>query len=303
MKLHHYVRTVKDAIRNAAHLDAQIETNLLLIGKMLMEGNRTKSVKTLADVEFKVFSQWGDDGIIQWLVDILDFPNKTFVEFGVETYRESNTRFLMMNNNWEGFVMDASERNIARIISSEYYWRYQLQARNAFIEIGNINTLLEESGFHKDVGLLHIDIDGNDYWIWKEIRVISPIVVILEYNSVFGPERALTVPYDSRFNRTEKHYSNLYFGASLSALCQLSNAKGYAFIGCNSAGNNAYFVRRDKLGAKLKELSPGEGYVLSKSREARNSAGRLTWLGGSARLEAIRGLPVFNVATDEIEAL
>jgi len=85
--------------------------------------------------------------------------------------------------------------------------------------------------------------------------VISPIVVILEFNSVFGIDRSITVPYKKDFIRTQAHFSNLYFGASLRALYELSASKVYSFIGCNSAGNNAYFVRNDKLNDIVRETS------------------------------------------------
>src|SRR5687768_12224968 len=70
--------------------------------------NQKQSIKNLDEVEFQVFSQWGDDGIIQYLVNKLDIPNKTFIEFGVEDYKESNTRFLLISNNWSGYVIDGS---------------------------------------------------------------------------------------------------------------------------------------------------------------------------------------------------
>ena len=99
------------------------------------------------------------------------------------------------------------------------------------------------------------------------------------------------------------HYSNLYYGASLGALCRLTEQKGYGFIGCNSAGNNAYFVRRDKLGAGIGEVPIERGFVGSKFRESRDARGRLTFLAGERRLDLIRGLPVFNVETGAIEDL
>jgi len=207
-----------------------------------------------------------------------------------------------MNNNWSGFVMDGSESNIKKIISSDYYWRYDLTAKYCFITKENINKILKEN-FPKDIGLLHIDLDGNDYWIWKEINVINPIILILEYNSVFGIERAITVPYKSDFIRAKEHYSNLYWGASLKALYHLSKEKGYTFIGCNSAGNNAYFIRNDKLNEKVKEISLEKGYVKSKYRESRDINGNKTFIGGDKRLEVIRGLPVINVEKNQLEEL
>lgn len=304
MKFRHFLTKSRIAINKLANQSATSEQHLLTLGRLLSETIKPrKRIASLNEVEFKVFSQWGDDGIIQWLVNNLEFPDKTFVEFGVENYRESNTRFLMMNNNWSGLVMDGSESNVLQIINSEYFWKYQLSAKAVFIDTDNINDLLSSSELRKEVGILHIDLDGNDYWIWKEINVISPIVVILEYNSVFGIDRSITIPYDKAFNRTNAHYSNLYYGASLHALHQLSTEKGYSFIGCNSAGNNAYFVRTDKLNDNVRETTLENGYVASMLRESRDREGRLTFLAGQDRLEAIRRMPVHNVETNKIEEL
>jgi len=94
---------------------------------------------------------------------------------------------------------------------------------------------------------MNADIDGNDYWIWQSLDVVKPVITIVEYNSVFGDKHAITIPYDRAFNRTKAHYSNLYWGASLRALCILAEQKGYVFVGSNSSGNNAYFVKQTKL--------------------------------------------------------
>jgi hypothetical protein len=280
------------------------ENTALLLGKLASNQIKTiKSVSMLSDVEFKVFSQFGDDGIIQWLINNIEIPNKTFIEFGVENYRESNTRFLMMNDNWSGFVMDGCKSNITQIINSEYFWRYELLAKAAFIDKENINELLAIPKFDNDVGLLHIDIDGNDYWIWEAINNTSPIILIIEYNSVFGVEKSITVPYDSKFVCTQAHHSNLYFGASLPALCNLCTQKGYRFIGCNSAGNNAYFIRNDKLNDIVKPVSIEQGYVASKFRQSRNTKGELTHLKKEDQLTEIKGMPVYNTLSKCIEAL
>jgi hypothetical protein len=286
------------------HRSTDSEERMLLLGRMASWQVKHKtSVRSLSEVEFKVFSQFGDDGIIQWLVHALHIDNKTFVEFGVEDYEEANTRFLMMNDNWSGLVLDASKSSIASIVGASYYWRHELQARCAFIDRENINDLIRASGLLGEIGLLHIDLDGNDYWIWNAIDCVSPILVILEYNSVFGFERALTVPYDKSFVRTRAHSSNLYFGASLPALAELSAHRGYAFLGCNTAGNNAYFVRRDKLNASVRETSLAESAVHSKFRESRDPEGRLSFVSGSARAHVIRGMPVYNTRSNKVESL
>ncbi len=193
--------------------------------------NQREFINDLSEVEFQVFSQWGDDGIIQFLISKIDFPNKTFIEFGVENYIESNTRFLLLNDNWTGYVIDGSSKNIDYIKSDIISWACELYAEVAFINAENINELLKKSNFDLEIGILSIDIDGNDYWIWKAINIINPIIVIIEYNSVFGKNTTWTVPYDPGFVREEKHSSILYFGASLKSLVILAEQKGYAFIG------------------------------------------------------------------------
>src|SRR3982751_789327 len=94
--------------------------------------SQKQSIKDLSEVEFQVFSQWGDDGIIQYLVNKISIPNKTFIEFGVENYRESNTRFLLVNNNWSGYVIDGSEENVRYIKNDLVSWACELYAEASF---------------------------------------------------------------------------------------------------------------------------------------------------------------------------
>jgi hypothetical protein len=272
---------------------------LLLGGGLALDARRRRTIDSFAEVEFAVFSQWGDDGVIQWLVGNLGFESKTFVEFGVQDYREATTRFLLMHDYWSGLVIDGSPKAIKRVRNAEYFWRHDLVAVSAFIDRDNINSLIAEAGFGGSLGILHIDIDGNDYWIWDAITSVKPEVVIVEYNAVFGKDRAITIPYDPTFNRTRAHSSNLYQGASLSALAHLADTKGYALIGCTSAGNNAYFVQRDRLNDVVVERSVEQAYVTSTSRESRDSKGNLTYIRGAGRLDVIRGMPVVDVISGE----
>jgi hypothetical protein len=287
----------------------KFETNLLSLGallskqQLLISAHYTTS-QNFNDYEFKIFSQFGDDGLIQYLIKNIKIENEIFIEFGVEDYSESNTRFLMMNNNWTGFVMDESEENMARLKNENWFWKYSLKTKAAFITKENVNGLLAETGF-KNIGLLHIDIDGNDAHVLSalDLSELNPAIIIMEYNSVFGKERAISVPYDKDFLRTEKHYSNLYFGASLAALTYIANNKGYNLIGCNLAGNNAYYVRNDLLNETIKKITVDEGYILSKFRESRSPDYSLSYLSDTERYKMIKGLNVINVITNEIEIL
>jgi hypothetical protein len=227
----------------------------------------------LFNSEFKVFSQWGEDGIIQYLIKNIEIKRKIFVEFGVEDYRECNTRFLLINNNWSGLVIEQDEECIKRIKTDKVYWLYNLKAVQATVTKDNINEILENNGVTGEIGLLSIDIDGNDYWIWKAIDVINPIIVIVEYNHRFGSNLAVTIPYNENFNRQKIHDSKVYYGTSLKALCLLAKEKEYAFVGCSSNGVNAFFIRKDKKPDTIKELTVEEGYVFGQFCEGRDENG------------------------------
>ena len=253
----------------------------------------------MSDAEFKVFSQFGDDGIIQYLIRRLQIEPRTFIEFGVDNYKESNTRYLLAANDWKGLVIDADDLNIQSIKQDDLYWQHDLTAVCSFVTTQNIDQIFESNGFHGELGLLSVDIDGNDYHLWEAISSVQPKIVIVEYNSVFGAERAVTIPYDPSFRRHAAHHSGLYAGASLKALWMLAQRKGYGFIGSNSAGNNAYFVRLDKLSG-LRPLSVAEGFVESRFRESKDARGLPTFLRGSERLKAIQEFPIYDIEAGSV---
>ncbi len=249
----------------------------------------------LRESEFRTFSQWGEDGIIQRLIRTVPIERRLFVEFGVQDYSEANTRFLLLHDNWSGLVMDGDEANIESIRRSDLFWRHNLKAHQAFITRENIDELLRANGVEGDIGLLSIDIDGNDYWVWEAISAIAPRIVIAEYNARFGPQRSVTVPYDPAFARQRAHYSMIYYGASLAALTRLGQRKGYALVCCNSAGNNAFFVRRDCMPAGLSEYSAQTAYVAAAFREARDEQGRLQFLSPEEEARLLDALPIVEV--------
>ena len=170
-----------------------------------------------------------------------------------------------------------------------------MKAVQGFVNQENINQILSKNGLSGDIGILSIDIDGNDYWVWKAIDIISPRIVIVEYNAKFGISKALTIPYDPNFTRSKAHYSMMYAGASLKALCLLGNEKGYAFIGCNSAGNNAFFLRKDVKPDFIKELTSDQGYIMSKFREFRDPQGNLTHAPQHEIDALLESLPLVDV--------
>ena len=273
----------------------EIEMNRLLTGNLQSRLVRAATYVDLHEAEFRVFSQFGEDGLLQYLLGKVQVANKTFIEFGVESYRESNTRFLLVNDNWRGLILDCDDAHEQFLRQSDMIWRHDIRAVKAFITKDNVNTLFRAAGMTGDVGLLCVDIDGNDYWVLDAIDCVSPRILVAEYNSLYGPTRAVTIPYQSDFNRTQAHYSGLYWGASLAAIHKAAQTKNLALVACTSAGNNAFFVRRDLLGS-LKECTPAEAYVEARYRESRDREGRLTLIGDRAeKLRTISDCPLVDL--------
>lgn len=294
---------LKRAIITLFKIEEKLEELKINQGLLLSALNENKKFGNLKDYEFKVFSQWGEDGIIQHLSKVVEIKNKTFIEFGVENFFESNCRFLLMKDNWSGFVIDGSIKAIQTLKKSYFYWKYHINALADFVTKENINELLSKSGFDEDLGILSVDIDGNDYFVLQAIHVFKPRILICEYNAVFGATRKISIPYETNFDRTNKHHSNLYFGASLPAITYLANTKGYSLVGTNSAGVNAFYIRNDLLNEKVEVLTVEQAYVSSKFRESRDEQGNFTYLNGEDRLKLLKGLPVFNVETKSMEVL
>lgn len=277
---------------------------------MLAGGTRSSEVRKmgqltkLSDAEFSVYSQWGEDGIIQYLISHLPIENQIFIEFGVQDYTESNTRFLLKQDNWSGLVMDGSDTYINVIRNDNLYWRHDLTAIRAFITKENINELISKYTKEEDIGLLSIDIDGNDYWVWKSIECVKPRIVVCEYNSLFGPELAVSVPYNPNFVRSMAHYSNIYYGASLKALNILAEQKGYVFIGTNSAGNNAFYVRLDVLSDPSCTINISNSeFNEAKFRETRTLEGELSFIGRNEKLKLIRHLSLVDILTNRTKSI
>ena len=292
------IKKITKLIKKINSYDQRLTKMELALGRIEARQNEAKNSNYLNDYEFKVSSQWGEDGIIQYLINNIEIKNKIFVEFGVENYTESNTRFLLQNNSWSGLVIDGSDEHISYIKNDPIYWKHNLKAECAFITKDNINELITKNGIKDDIGILSVDIDGNDYWVWEAINCISPRIVICEYNSHFGDSYKVSVPYDATFVRSNKHFSNIYYGASISALDFLAKKKGYSLVGSNIAGNNIFFIRNDLM-SDFNVLTPKEAYRVSQFREARDENGKLTFNNIEKNLKIISDLEVINVETGE----
>lgn len=216
------------------------------------------------NAEFKVYSKHGGDGILAYIFSKIGVTNCRFVEVGVEEGRECNTANLSLNFGWRGLLVDANEEWVK---SAKVFYKEKLgnstgnvKTVACFVTAENINQLFSDNGFQGEIDLLSIDIDSNDYWVWKSITTVNPRVVVMEYNATFGL-RPLTVKYDPQFHFQKAASQNpLYFGASLVALNKLAKEKGYILVACDTHGHDAFFVRQDIALGKFISLSPEEAF-------------------------------------------
>jgi len=203
---------------------------------------------------FRLFSQNQEDGMTLDLLRRVDARNHRFVELG-SGLSGGNSAVLAAELGWSGLMVDGSATHIAQVQR-----RFPgVTAASTWITAEGVNDLISQHGFGGDLGLLSIDLDGNDYWVWNAITVCDPDVVVVEYNSMFGPDRAVTIPYDPAFSRGQHRF--IYYGTSLAALASLARKKGYRLVAVEPTGVNAYFLRNG-CGPDVPECSPRQAFRL-----------------------------------------
>ena len=191
----------------------------------------------LNQFERRVYSQNGEDGILLELIRLIN-PVRFFVEFGVESGIECNTRVLK-HDGWVGVCWDGGNAN--------HDWNLYQERVTA----ENINALFSKYHVPCDLGVLSIDIDGNDFHVWRAIdERYRPSIVIIEYNASVPLGQARTIPYDPAF----RWDFTSYYGASFSAIKLLGIRKGYSIVCTDTRGVNAFLVRDDLLHALPQEV-------------------------------------------------
>ena len=269
----------------------------ILLSKIIDRNNILDEVNDINNLEYSVYSQWGDDGIISFLIKKLKLSQKPFIEFGVEDYTECNSRLSLEKFNMSGLVIECDKKNYQKINQSELKWKYDLKLVNKFITSKNINQIIKSSNLGPDLAYLSIDIDGNDYWIWESLdNSLKPDFVIIEFNSIFGQKLDISTIYRENFNRKSEHFSCLLYGASIQALIRLAKSKGYFFFGTNLNGNNAYFVL-EKYFQDLKNFNTKINF--SKFMESRDKNNKLNFLKKEKALNLLKKEEVFDFKTNK----
>lgn len=211
-------------------------------GAAMMQA-RNIDLRRPATWEFSGFSQNGEDGILDVLRKHLLKVNRYFVEIGSSDGLQNNSAWLVIAEQYSGIMVEGDPRLADRIRRMVINYGIGAECVNMFVTAESVPAL-RAMAFYHDPDVFSLDIDGNDYYVARSILQAGfrPKIFVVEYNSVFGPERRVTIKYDSGFVYTAAHPSHLYYGVSISGWRAFFGARGYRFVTVDRNGVNAFFV-------------------------------------------------------------
>jgi hypothetical protein len=217
----------------------QTSVGQALLRRLSIDAKELPFPERLTAQRFGIFSQNGEDGLLLALLKEAGTTSRRFAEIGCG-HNGGNSGFLAYELGWSGLMVDA-DSELAQTCRIKFPERVAVV--ETWVTAETIDGLLSTHGVTGEIDLLSIDIDGNDFWIWKAVTVASPRIVAVEYNAHFGSDRAVVVPYERDFDRHERNPA--YYGASLCALARLGTEKGYRLVAVEPRGANAFFLRND----------------------------------------------------------
>jgi hypothetical protein len=260
--VHALGRSIAGQVAGIAAAPSTAAQQVLLAEWYRAQAREGNGVRDFRDIGFQVYSQGDEDGILLYLFALLGSRTRIALEICAGDGKECNSANLILNHKWHGVLLDGSERNVWS--GKDWYYRHRAalvslpRFEHAWITRDNVNEVVRRMRISGEIDLLSLDIDGNDYWVWEALDVVSPRVVLAEYNPILGPERSTTIPYAPNFDAYQyPMYGWLpnYCGASLAALTKLARQKGYRLVGTSSAEFNAFFVREDVASGVLPEVT------------------------------------------------
>jgi hypothetical protein len=212
--------------------------------------------KCLNKYEKCINSQQGEDGIIQKIFEEIGTTNKVTLEFGFGA-AESNSHNLFINQGWTANFIDGStnEIKLMKALLKKFKLEDKVNLQQDFITLDNLENLIKKFNLPNEIDMFSIDVDGNDYWLWESVTYLNPRVVVIEVNTSFGSDKALTIPYKKDFFRGDYDSEGFYFGASAKALIKLAEKKGMSFVAMDTRGVNCFFVRNDLLNEEIRKIS------------------------------------------------
>jgi hypothetical protein len=221
-------------------------SQLILLNQYREMVNRGMPLPSFDDVEFRAFSQNGEDGILLFVFGLIGMGNRRSVEICAGDGIQCNTANLIINHGWNGLLFDGNPDLVHK--GREFYAKlgdtfcHPPTIVQDWVTRDNINDLIRQNGFEGPIDLLSLDLDGVDYWVWEALEVIRPRVVIAEIQCIWGADRAVTVPYLPEFRTQSIGKFGVYSGASLPAFVKLARRKGYRLVGVQRLGFNAVFI-------------------------------------------------------------
>ena len=252
-----------------------------------------------SDVDYKIFSQNGEDGILDYILHRLNIEKPKFIEIGVGEYIEANTRFIFERCSPKGAIIDCIQNLEHKVKKNIKLWKGELKIINKIVNPENINEIIKESNCSYNLDIFSLDIDGVDYWILDKLPVNFSKIVILEYNPTFGSEIEVSIPNIKNFDRTKYHYSNLCFGMSLKAAIKIMKKKNFYFLGSNLLKNNAFFVSnkfKKEIYFESLNINKLEDSTNSNFTESRDTNGNLNYLDSEKRINEISDFEIVDLS-------
>lgn len=186
----------------------------------------------LGQYEQSLYSQNGEDGVLAKLFQVIAPRSRFCVEFGAYDGVTGSNTYLLRLQGWKAAQFDRQYEIFKHCVHRE------------FITEETINQIFEKYGVPEDLDLLSIDIDYNDFYVWKGLDPkYRPAVVVIEYNGTHLPDQDKVVQYRPFYVGDHTNY----YGASILALYRLGRAKGYSLVYAEANGVNLFFVRDELL--------------------------------------------------------
>jgi hypothetical protein len=219
--------------------------------------------ESIRDAGFRCYSQFEEDGIILYVLATIGLRSRKVVEMCCGNGSECMATNLILNHGFDGYLFDGDSTNVE--LARQFFGSrkdcmlYLPKLSCAWITAENVNDVLRESGATGEVDFFSLDIDGNDYWVWKAIDVIEPRLLCLETHNVIPGDLSLTIRYRPDFDCWSKEGPEQdYRSVSLAAMRKLCKEKGYRMIGAHRHGFNVFFLREDIAPALFPEVGIDE---------------------------------------------
>ena len=303
---------IKSLLRSSRSNDCGSSKNnslIVAIGSLSAQAqlSNINAFEHLHQAEFRVYSQWGEDGILNYIFNVLDITKPKIFEIGAANFQECNSRFAAEFRNASVYAVDLHPELVQEVQNMDISWKNHIFPVQDRVTPDNIQFHEAEARrLMSGIDVVSLDIDGNDYWCLKEMNLEGVSVVVVEVNPLFGTDISVTIPRNDYFDRSTAHHSNLYFGMSYMAATNLLEDKGFKCVGSNLAGNNIFYITEPllhKFDRVLKNGIPRIGVSQWNVRESRDENGVLNFLTGQERINEISNCEIFDLESGALMKL